>query len=81
MNQPNDSGKRGWPLWEVFVRPAKSSTWQLVTPPGVADNGGLVAAAEYGLAAAAQQAPAAAARRPAGSARRVPAGRAAARYN
>jgi len=32
-------------FWEVFVRPAKSATWQLVTPPGVADNGGLVAAA------------------------------------
>jgi hypothetical protein len=35
-------------FWEVFVRPAKSSTWQLVTPPGVADNGGLVAAADAG---------------------------------
>jgi hypothetical protein len=30
----------------VFVRPASSATWQLVTPPGVADNGGLVAAAD-----------------------------------
>ena len=35
-------------FWQVFVRPAKSSTWQLVTPPGVADNGGLVAAADAG---------------------------------
>jgi hypothetical protein len=41
-------------FWEVFVRPAKSATWQLVTPPGVADNGGLVAAtnAESGLTVA-----------------------------
>ena len=30
--------------WEVLVRPAASATWRLVTPPGVADNGGLVAA-------------------------------------
>jgi hypothetical protein len=35
-------------FWEVFVRPAASATWQLVTPPGVADNGGLVAAAGNG---------------------------------
>jgi hypothetical protein len=33
-------------FWEVFVRPATSATWQLVTPPGVADNGGLVAATD-----------------------------------
>jgi len=32
-------------FWQVFVRPAASPTWKLVTPPGVADNGGLVAAA------------------------------------
>jgi hypothetical protein len=32
-------------FWEVLVRAASSSTWRLVTPPGVADNGGLVAAA------------------------------------
>jgi hypothetical protein len=31
-------------FWEVLVRPAKSATWRLVTPPGVADNSGLVAA-------------------------------------
>jgi len=30
-------------FWEVLVRPAKSAAWRLVTPPGVADNGGLVA--------------------------------------
>jgi hypothetical protein len=35
-------------FWEVLVRPAKSATWQLVTPPGVADNGGLVAATGAG---------------------------------
>jgi hypothetical protein len=34
--------------WEVLVRPAKSATWRLVTPPGVADNGGLVAATTGG---------------------------------
>jgi len=33
-------------FWEVFVRPAPSASWQLVTPPGVADNGGLVAATD-----------------------------------
>jgi hypothetical protein len=31
-------------FWELFTRPAASTTWTLVTPPGVADNGGLVAA-------------------------------------
>jgi hypothetical protein len=31
-------------FWQVFVRPAGASQWSLVTPPGVADNGGLVAA-------------------------------------
>ena len=35
-------------FWEVFVRPAASATWRLVTPSGVADNGGLVAAADTG---------------------------------
>lgn len=35
-------------FWEVFVRPATSATWRLVTPSGVADNGGLVAAADSG---------------------------------
>jgi hypothetical protein len=37
-------------FWEVLVRPATSATWRLVTPPGVADNGGLVAAADTGSA-------------------------------
>ncbi|MFY9931498.1 MAG: hypothetical protein WAK82_26200 [Streptosporangiaceae bacterium] len=31
-------------FWQLFVRPAGSSTWKLVTPPGTADNGGLVLA-------------------------------------
>jgi hypothetical protein len=31
-------------FWQLFVRPAASSRWQLVTPPGTADNGGLVLA-------------------------------------
>ena len=32
-------------FWELLARPAASTRWTLVTPPGVADNGGLVAAA------------------------------------
>jgi hypothetical protein len=32
-------------FWEVFARTGNSGRWQLVTPPGVADNGGLVASA------------------------------------
>jgi hypothetical protein len=31
-------------FWQLFARPAGSTRWKLVTPPGVADNGGLVAA-------------------------------------
>ena len=31
-------------FWQLLVRPAGASRWSLVTPPGVADNGGLVAA-------------------------------------
>ncbi len=31
-------------FWQLFVRPAGTSRWQLATPPGVADNGGLVLA-------------------------------------
>jgi hypothetical protein len=31
-------------FWQLFVRPAGRSTWQLVTPPGTPDNGGLVLA-------------------------------------
>lgn len=32
-------------FWQLFIRPTGSQRWQLVTPPGVADNGGLVLAA------------------------------------
>jgi hypothetical protein len=32
-------------FWELFTRPAAGGHWALVTPPGIADNGGLVAAA------------------------------------
>lgn len=32
-------------FWELFTRPAASSQWELATPPGIADNGGLIAAA------------------------------------
>jgi hypothetical protein len=35
-------------FWQLFVRPAGASRWSLVTPPGVADNGGLVAAGGTG---------------------------------
>ena len=31
-------------FWELFLRPSGSPAWTLHTPPGVADNGGLVAA-------------------------------------
>jgi hypothetical protein len=31
-------------FWQLFVRPAGATGWSLVTPEGVADNGGLVAA-------------------------------------
>jgi hypothetical protein len=31
-------------FWQLFVRPAGTSRWRLVTPPGVASNGGLVLA-------------------------------------
>jgi hypothetical protein len=33
-------------FWQLFVRPAGSGTWKLVTPPGTADNGGLVLAGD-----------------------------------
>ena len=32
-------------FWQLFVRPAGATRWSLATPQGVADNGGLVAAA------------------------------------
>jgi hypothetical protein len=35
-------------FWELFTRPPGSTSWRLVTPPGVADNGGLVAAGSSG---------------------------------
>ena len=35
-------------FWELFARPAGSSAWREATPLGVADNGGLVAAAAGG---------------------------------
>ncbi len=31
-------------FWQLFNRPAGTSSWKLVTPPGTADNGGLVLA-------------------------------------
>jgi hypothetical protein len=31
-------------FWQIFVRPADAVRWRLVTPAGVADNGGLVVA-------------------------------------
>ncbi len=31
-------------FWQLLVRPAGTPAWRLVTPPGVASNGGLVAA-------------------------------------
>ena len=35
-------------FWQLFVRPARSAAWRLVTPPGVASNGGLVLAGRGG---------------------------------
>jgi hypothetical protein len=35
-------------FWQLFVRPAASTTWRLVTPPGMASNGGLVLASPGG---------------------------------
>ena len=37
-------------FWQLFVRPARSAAWRLVTPPGVASNGGLVLAGLPGRA-------------------------------
>jgi hypothetical protein len=37
-------GEKGHPLntfWQLFYRAPTAATWKLVTPPGVADNGGL----------------------------------------
>ncbi len=33
-------------FWQLFVRPTGATRWSLVTPEGVADNGGLVAAGD-----------------------------------
>jgi hypothetical protein len=35
-------------FWQLFIRPAGGTNWKLVTPPGTADNGGLVFAAGTG---------------------------------
>jgi hypothetical protein len=35
-------------FWQLFLRPAGTTRWSLVTPEGVADNGGLVATAGPG---------------------------------
>lgn len=35
-------------FWQLFTRPAGATAWKLVTPPGTADNGGLVVAANGG---------------------------------
>ena len=43
LSRPQQNG-----FWQLFVRPAGASNWSLVTPPGVADNGGLVAAGAAG---------------------------------
>jgi hypothetical protein len=37
-------------FWQLFIRPTGSTQWKLVTPPGTADNGGLVLAAGAGQA-------------------------------
>jgi hypothetical protein len=31
-------------FWQLFINPAGTSQWKLITPPGTADNGGLVLA-------------------------------------
>jgi hypothetical protein len=38
-------------FWQLLVRPAAGQAWRLATPPGVADNGGLIAAGPGGPAA------------------------------
>src|SRR6266700_2122025 len=35
-------------FWQLVTRPAGTASWRLATPPGVADNGGLVAASPGG---------------------------------
>ncbi len=38
-------------FWQLFIRPAGSTAWRLITPPGTADNGGLVVAVAAGQTA------------------------------
>jgi hypothetical protein len=38
-------------FWQLFTQSAGSTAWKLVTPPGTADNGGLVVAAGAGQSA------------------------------
>jgi hypothetical protein len=35
-------------FWQLFVRPAGATSWRLVTPPGMASNGGLLLASTGG---------------------------------
>jgi hypothetical protein len=42
------TGREKTAFWQVLVRAGNSASWQLVTPQGVADNGGLVAAGTGG---------------------------------
>jgi hypothetical protein len=35
-------------FWQLFIRTAAGTRWKLVTPPGTADNGGLVIAGDAG---------------------------------
>jgi hypothetical protein len=37
-------------FWQLFIRPAGATRWKLATPPGTADNGGLVLAGSSGQA-------------------------------
>jgi hypothetical protein len=46
--QMGGSAAREENFWQLFVRPAGSTQWRLATPLGVADNGGLIAAATGG---------------------------------
>lgn len=39
-----DSPNRANDFWQLLARPTPGGSWRLVTPPGVASNGGLIAA-------------------------------------
>ena len=41
-----DPASQSGAFWQLVTLPHGSTQWALVTPPGVADNGGLVAAAD-----------------------------------